>query len=111
MPIFEYQCSACNKRYSTLVGIVAESGDERCPHCGGIGERRVSRFTQGRDEGARLDEMADRVELLGEPESGTDMRRVVREFGKGLDEDASDEMEEILESDLESDPGDSLDAL
>ncbi len=44
--------------------------------------------------------MADQMEFRGEIESASEMRQWVRELGKGLDEDASDEMEEMLELDL-----------
>lgn len=43
--------------------------------------------------------MADRMELMGEPESPSEVRKMVREMGKALDDDAADEMEEMFESD------------
>ena len=45
--------------------------------------------------------MADRLEGIGEPESPTQMREMVREMGRALDDDMSDEMEEIYEADAE----------
>ncbi len=82
--------------------MTAEADDENCPHCGGRPERKlVSRFARARSEDARIDEMADRVEMMGEPESPSEMRRMVREMGSAMDEDMGDEMEEMLEADLE----------
>lgn len=100
MPLYEYHCAECGRRYSALVGMTAEPDDERCPSCGEVGTKLVSRFRRGRHEDERLDEMADQMEFRGEPESASEMRQWVRELGKGLDEDASDEMEEMLELDL-----------
>jgi hypothetical protein len=44
-----------------------------------------------------LDDLADRVESIGEPESYREMRHHVREAGEALDDSAADEMEEMLE--------------
>ena len=86
---------------SHLIGMVAEPDDGRCPHCGSQETTRlVSRFMRGRTEDDRIDEMADQLETMGEPESPQDMRKMVREMGKAMDEDASDEMEEMFEADL-----------
>lgn len=82
--------------------MTAQPDDERCPNCGGSEtERLVSRFARYRNEDARMDEMAERLDSLGEPESPQEMRSMMREMGKALDEDVSDEMEEMLETDLE----------
>lgn len=66
----------------------------------------MSRFRRGRDEDARIDEMADKLEIMGEPQSPAEMRQIVREMGKAMDEDLSDEMEEMFESDMDGEPGD-----
>jgi putative FmdB family regulatory protein len=102
MPVYEYRCKGCGKKFSALVGMTAQPDDERCPNCGGSEtERLVSRFARYRNEDARMDEMAERLDSLGEPESPQEMRSMMREMGKALDEDVSDEMEEMLETDLE----------
>lgn len=82
--------------------MTAEPDDERCPHCGASSAKRlVSRFSRGRDEDARVEELADRMDQYGEPESPSEMRRLAREMGSAMDEDMSEEVEEMLESDLE----------
>lgn len=102
VPVFEYRCNRCGKKFQALVGVVAQSDDERCPHCGALDATKlVSRFARYRGEDDRLDELADRMESVGEPDSPTEMRRMMREMGKAMDEDAADEMEEMLEADLE----------
>lgn len=102
MPIYEYRCQACGKKVAILVGMTADSEEEACPHCGGKDlSRLVSRFVRGRDEDARIDEIADRLEFMGEPESEAGMRSMMREMGKAMDEDMADEMEEMFEADME----------
>jgi hypothetical protein len=81
--------------------MVQQDSDETCPHCGSIDTARlVSRFQRGRNEDQRIDEIADRLETMGEPDSPAQMRDMMREMGKAMDEDASDEMEELFEADM-----------
>lgn len=102
MPIFEFRCAACHKKFATLVGMVAGADEVQCPHCGGKeATRLVSRFIKGRTEDDRVDEIADRLEQTGEPDSPTQMRAMMKEIGKAMDEDFSDDMEEMFESDME----------
>ncbi|MBC8063323.1 MAG: zinc ribbon domain-containing protein [Chlorobia bacterium] len=102
MPVFEFRCLDCNKKFSDLVGMTADSSDSKCPHCGSQrNSKLVSRFARYRTEDDRVDAMADQLELMGEPESPTAMREMVREMGKAMDEDMSDDMEEMFEADME----------
>jgi putative FmdB family regulatory protein len=107
VPVFEYRCKACKKKFQALVGMVAAPDDENCPHCGSRDTSKlVSRFARVRNEDDRIDEIADRLEGMGEPDSPSEMRQIMREMGKALDEDVSDEMEELFEEDM---AGDSVD--
>ena len=102
MPIYEYRCKTCNKKFSALIGMTAETDQESCPNCGGSETNRlISRFARLRTEDDRIDEIADELEVMGEPDSPGEMRSMVREMGKAMDEDMADEMEEIFESDME----------
>jgi len=101
MPVYEFRCADCDKKFQTLVGIIATSDDEKCPYCGSSNTSKlVSRFARYRSEDDRVDEIADRMETMGEPDSPGQMREVMREMGKAMDEDVSDEMEEMFEADL-----------
>lgn len=101
MPVYEFRCLACKAKFSALIGMTAEPDDESCPKCGSKDTQRlVSRFARARSEDALIDELADRVETMGEPESPAEMRRLVRDMGKAMDEDMADEMEEMYEADL-----------
>ncbi len=89
------------------MGMVSQPDEEVCPHCGSRDlAKRMSRFRQGRTEEDRLDEMADRLDRVGDPDSGTEMRRLAREMGHALDEDAADELEEMYEQDVAAHEGD-----
>ncbi len=102
MPVFEYRCEACRHKFAVLVGMTAGEQAIQCPACGGTqAEKLVSRFVRGKTEDDRIDEMADRLELYGEPPEGQEARRLMRELGKATDEDMADEMEEMYEADME----------
>ena len=81
--------------------MTADSDDEKCPHCGNLeASKLVSRFARYRSEDDRIDALADRLETMGEPDSPSEMRDVMREMGKAMDEDVSDEMEQLFEDDM-----------
>ena len=81
--------------------MVAEPDEEKCPNCGSVKTTKlVSRFARFRSEDDRIDDLADRLEGMSEPESSTQMRQVMREMGKAMDEDTSDEMEELFEAEM-----------
>lgn len=104
MPIYEFFCPECQKKFSALVGMTAEADDTSCPRCGFKGAGRlVSRFARYRNEDQRIDELADSLESVGEDENPSSMRRMMKEMGKALDDDASEEMEEVFEADMEGD--------
>ena len=101
MPVFEFRCQDCGKRFSALIGVVSEPDDEKCTHCGSTRTAKlVSRFARVRTEDDRIDALADELETVGEPDSPGEMRRMVREMGKAMDEDMADEMEEMFEADM-----------
>jgi putative FmdB family regulatory protein len=106
--VYEYSCRQCGKRSSLLVGMVAEPDEEACPHCGSTDlARLVSRFRRGRTEDDRMDELSSRIEATEDPDGPAATRALLREVGKAMDEDFSDEMEEMFEADMEAgdDPG------
>ena len=102
MPVFEYRCQSCGRKFSALIGMTAQPDDERCPHCGSAETNKlISRFARLRSEDDRMDEVADRLDAMGEPDSPSQMREVMKEVGRALDEDVSGEMEEMFEADME----------
>ncbi|MFN7172992.1 MAG: FmdB family zinc ribbon protein [Fimbriimonadaceae bacterium] len=101
MPIYEYRCQKCGVRFSLLEGVSATDPERVCARCGSTEvSRLISRVRRGRSEDQRLDEIADKIDQFGEPEDPGELRKFVREMGKAMDDDASDELEEMLEADI-----------
>lgn len=102
MPIYEFQCQSCGRRFSELVGLSEDASAIPCPKCGERSARKlVSRFARARSEDSMLDDLSNRLDDINEPDSPAAMRRMVREMGKAMDEDAADDMEEMFEADME----------
>jgi putative FmdB family regulatory protein len=65
MPLFEYRCDECGRRFSLLVGVTAERTRLRCPHCGSTkATKLISRIarisrTEEPDEPDFEDEMGE----------------------------------------------------
>lgn len=100
MPIYEYLCLNCRRKFSYLVGVVADPGPLKCPNCGE--ERRlkkvISRVSRLRDEDEIFESIADESILSGvdenDPKSvASFMRRISKEMGEG-----GEEMEELIEA-------------
>ena len=82
--------------------MVVGDNDVSCSNCGSTQvQKLISKFVQGRSEDDRIDEMSDRLESMGDPETGSEMREMMKELGRASDEDMADEMEEMFESDME----------
>lgn len=54
----------------------------------------------GRTEEARIEEVTDQLESLSDDASPSKIGKWVAEMGRALDEDASDEMADLFESDM-----------
>lgn len=100
MPIFEYTCNACanDKKFSVLIGVVAEPQAPRCPRCDSEHiSRSVSRFARVRSEDSRLDELADAADRLDENDPKA-IRSFMKEMASGMDGEVStDELEAMLD--------------
>ncbi len=101
MPVFEYRCSGCGRKFSALVGMVADDGPVACPGCGSFDVAKlVSRVGKFRVEDDRLAEVAEGLESLGDDVSAGTMRDRIRDVGKAMDEDLSGVMEEMFDADM-----------
>jgi putative FmdB family regulatory protein len=113
MPIYEYRCRKCGKRFSVLTLRVSEPVTASCPKCGGgAADRLMSRFSMPKSEEARLDSLADPSSLgdldENDPKSvGRWMRKMGKEMGDELGGEDLDEM--MDEMDSGGDDGDSED--
>lgn len=105
MPLFEYRCEDCKRKFTLLVGMVAEGPKQECPRCGsGQIRKLISRFAIARTEDDILDDMAD-PSSLGDPDDPKAMadwmRRVSREMGEELGDDFDELVEEAAREDAE----------
>lgn len=101
MPIYEYRCHDCRRRVSILWRSLseAESGEARCPRCGGTRlTRLVSRVAVLRSEEARLDALMD-TDSLGDLDENDpkSIARWMRKMSKEIGEDAGEEFEEVVD--------------
>jgi putative FmdB family regulatory protein len=100
MPLFEYRCEDCRRKFTLLVGMVAQPTAQVCPRCGSASLRKlISRFRVARSEDDILDSVADPT-TMGDPDDPKEMaawmRRVSREMGEEVDDDFEELVEEAV---------------
>ena len=101
MPIFEFTCDGCSRRFSALVGVVANPKPPACPKCGGTSlTKAVSRFARVRSEDDALEALADETaygDIENDPKA---MRKFVKEMSAAMDEDMEEDFEAALEEEM-----------
>lgn len=98
VPIYEYRCTACQKKSSRIWMRIPAAAEERalaCPVCGAAPlTRLMSRFSSPKSEERRLESLADDSSLAGLDENDPRgmarlMRRMTEQTGESLEgEDA-----------------------
>ena len=102
MPLFDYRCTDCRKRFSLLLGVVAEQPEEKCPNCGSTNVNKlISRFARLRSEDDLIDVLAD-PSKMGDLEDPKELHGWMKRMGKEMGEDLGDDFDEMLE-DVETD--------
>ncbi len=111
MPIYEYRCRACGKRFSVLTLRVSERVDPRCEKCGSTAaDRLMSRFAMPKSEDARLDSLSDPSSLTGLDEKDPkSVARWMRKMGKEMGEDVAGEDFDQMLDEMEAGGGDDTD--
>ena len=106
MPIFEFQCNACSRKFSALVGVVADAQPPACPKCGRRDLKKlVSRFARVRSEDEAMDALADRADSA-DLEDPREMRRLMKEMAGEMGEDMEwEEFEQMMEEAMEEEAG------
>ena len=101
MPIFEYVCDGCQKRFSALVGVLASARQPVCPRCGGVAlTKQVSRFARVRSEDDAMESLADES-LYGDIENDPKaMRKWMKDMGSAMDEDMDEDIEQAMEEEM-----------
>ena len=97
MPLYDYQCTDCKKRFNLLIGVVAEPQEENCPSCGSINVNRlISRFSRLRSEDAVIDDLSD-PSKAGDLDDPKQLQSWMKHIGKEMGEDLGDEFDEMLD--------------
>lgn len=99
MPIYEYLCKNCGKRFSHLIGVIAEASPPKCPRCGEENNlvKLLSRVVRLRQEEEILESVADESKWGDIDEN--DPRSIasfMRKLGKEMGEE-DEEWEELVE--------------
>jgi putative FmdB family regulatory protein len=111
MPIYEYRCRKCGRRYSVLTLRVSERPQPVCDKCGSqAADRLLSRFAMPKSDEARMDSLSDPTAIGGLDENDPKsvarwMRRMGKEMGEDVGGEDFDSMMDEMESG-ESDGGD-----
>lgn len=97
MPLFDYRCNHCRKKFSLLVGVTADSPEPACPRCGSRDATKlISRFSRIRSEDEALDSLEESA-LGADMDDPRSMSRWMREMSKEMGEDVGDELDEYME--------------
>ena len=97
MPLFDYKCLDCQKRFTLLIGVVAERQEEKCPHCGSAGvSRLISRFARLRSEDDVIEDLAD-PSKAGDLEDPKQVQSWMKRMGKEMGEDLGDDLDDLIE--------------
>jgi putative FmdB family regulatory protein len=113
MPIYEYQCLACGKRFSLLAPL-AKAGDKpACPKCSGTKtEKLMSRFSSVRSDESRMERLADPSALGGLDENDpASVAKWAKKMGREMGEDLGDDFEQEVDQAMENESGGGVDEI
>jgi len=98
MPIYEFVCGDCGRKFRKLVGVVAQSAPPACPRCQStVLNRQISRFARVRSEDDTFNALSDDMEAHGDSNDPQTMRRLMRDLSASMGEDMTDDFEQIIE--------------
>lgn len=98
MPIYQYRCMNCNKRFEIYLSY-AEYGTlpVHCTHCGSDDVlRRIGRVRIAKSEESRLDALADPSALAGLEDDPREMGRMMRKMSSEMGEELGPEFDEVV---------------
>jgi putative FmdB family regulatory protein len=100
MPLYEYICDNCRKKFTLLVGVTAEAEKPACPHCGSAKYHKIiSRVFRGRSEETALENLGE--EDFGDLEDPTQARHFAKRMGQEFGEELGEGFEEEVEAAIE----------
>ena len=106
MPIYEFVCAQCSRKFRKLVGVVAQPAPLQCPRCQStVLNRQMSRFARVRNEDDALDSLAEDMESIGDSDDPKALRKMMKEVSGAMGEDLDDEFEEMMEQEATGESG------
>jgi len=104
MPVYEYVCDKCKKKFSCLVGVVVDEEKPSCPRCGSKKYKKlISRVFRGRSEDAVMEDLAE--EDFGDLEDPQQARKVAKKLGKEFGDELGDDFQDEVEAAVEEKGG------
>ncbi len=99
MPVYQYRCLNCKKRFETFMSF--KEYDQKkvsCPHCHSHKvERRIGRIRIAKSEESRLDALTDPSGLEGLENDPKSLGRMMRKMGNEMGEDVGPEFDEVVD--------------
>lgn len=98
MPIYEYICLECGKKFTLFKLNIVEKDEDRCPFCGSTSIKKLVskvKFVMSEDE--RLEKLADPSNWSGFDENDPkSIAKFMKKVGNELGEDLGPELEEVV---------------
>ena len=98
MPIYQYRCLNCKKRFELFLSY-KEYGEKSiyCPHCKSDQvQRRIGRIRIAKSEESRMDALTDPSGLEGLENDPRAMGKMMRKMGNEMGEDVGPEFDEVV---------------
>jgi len=107
MPIYEYECNGCSKRFSLLILNPKTSGQPACPKCGSHKlDRLMSRFATAQSEERRMERLADPASLSGLDENDpASVARWAKKIGKEMGDETGEGFDEMVDQAMDEETG------
>jgi putative FmdB family regulatory protein len=99
MPIYQYRCLNCKKRFEVFLSY-KEYGVKNilCPHCTSDQvQRRIGRIRIAKSEESRLDNLTDTTNLDGLENDPRALGRMMRKMSNEMGEDVGPEFDEVVD--------------
>jgi len=103
MPIYEYRCQLCKKKFENIQLRTGSAETVCCPHCQSQDlVRLISRVRVIRSEESRMESLADPSKLSGLDEKDPrSIARWVKKMGKEMGEDLGVDIDQAVEESME----------
>jgi len=99
MPLYDYICQNCRKRFDVYLSY-ADYGKKpvTCPHCSNTDvKRRLSRPRLLKSDESRIENLADPTALEGLENDPKALGRMMRKMGKEMGEETPPEFDEVVD--------------